>query len=80
MACGDALRVYVIVSSKGGARSLARKIVVQQSRTRDFPVRTHVPVRMSERASRMGKQYESSGTSWYKWVRAGTSWYELVRR
>jgi precorrin-2 methylase len=72
MACGDALRVYVIVSSKGGARSLARKIVVQQSRTRDFPVRTHVPVRMSERASRMGKQYESSGTSWYELVRAGT--------
>ena len=34
-----------------------------------------VPRRMSERANRMGKQYESSGTSWYELVRVGTSWY-----
>ena len=39
-----------------------------------------VPRRMSERANRMGKQYELSGTSWYELVQVGTSWYELVPR
>jgi hypothetical protein len=47
-------------------------LVVQQSGTSDFVVRTSVPVRMSGRLSRMIKQYESSGTSWYELVGAGT--------
>ena len=56
----------------GGAHA---GIGVQQSGTSDFVVRTSVPVRMSGRLSRMGKQYESSGTSWYELVCAGTRWY-----
>ena len=48
------------------------RLGVQQSGTSDFVVRTSVPVRMSGRLNRMGKQYESYGTSWYELVRAGT--------
>ena len=48
------------------------RLGVQQSGTSDFVVRTSVPVRMSGRLSRMIKQYESSGTSWYELVGAGT--------
>ena len=48
------------------------RLGVQHSGTSDFVVRTSVPVRMSGRLSRMIKQYESSGTSWYELVGAGT--------
>ena len=48
------------------------RLGVQQSGTSDFLVHSSVPVRMSGRINRMGKQYESSGTSWYELVRAGT--------
>jgi hypothetical protein len=49
-------------------KPIGERLGVQQSGISDFLVHSSVPVRMSGRINRMGKQYESSGTSWYELV------------